>query len=310
MLVEPAGECPWLCFCTDGVGVSVLGLKQARQLRGRQRPPALAQMVQWRLEWLGAPRRQHLFRTCRGLLGFEPDRRVRHRWRSRHVARWGHGSSWKGWESLGDFCTDGVGVSSWASGRLDCFVVGNDRHLYHKWFSGSWSGWEDSRQRLFQPCRVSWGPNRIDVFAIGGDHAMWHRWWDGSSWKGWESLGGFCTDGVGVSSWASGRLDCFVVGNDRQLWHKWFSGSWSGWEALGGNLYSNPAAVSWGSNRIRCIRYRRRPPHVAQVVQLTKSLNGDTLRRPRVHCQRRHIASAYPRLARQPTASPPRWERL
>ena len=159
--------------------------------------------------------------------------------------------SWKGWESLGGFCTDGVGVSSWAPGRLDCFVVGNDRALWHKWYSNGWSNWESLGGKLYSnPAAVSWGPNRIDAFAIGGDHAMWHRWWDGSSWKGWESLGGFCTDGVGVSSWAPGRLDCFVVGNDRALWHKWYSNGWSNWESLGGKLYSNPAAVSWGPNRI------------------------------------------------------------
>ena len=93
--------------------------------------------------------------------------------------RWWDGAAWKGWESLGGFCTDGVGVSSWAPGRLDTFVVGNDRHLYHKWFSGSWSGWEDLGGNLYSnPAAVSWISNRIDVFAIGGDHAMWHRWYD------------------------------------------------------------------------------------------------------------------------------------
>jgi serine protease AprX len=160
-------------------------------------------------------------------------------------------ATWYGWESLGGFCTDGVGASSWSSGRLDTFVVGNDRQVYHKWFSGGWSGWGALGGNLYSsPAAVSWGPNRIDVFALGGDHAMWHRWWDGVSWKGWESLGGFCTDGVGVSSWAPGRLDCFVVGNDRQLYLKSFNGQWSGWQSLGGNLYSNPTAVSWGPNRI------------------------------------------------------------
>jgi hypothetical protein len=153
-------------------------------------------------------------------------------------------AAWHGWESLGGFCTDGVGVSSWAANRLDTFVVGNDRRLWHKWFSGGWSGWDSLGGNIYSnPAAVSWGPNRIDVFALGGDHAMWHRWWDGASWKGWESLGGFCTDGVGVSSWASGRLDCFVVGNDRHLYHKRFSGGWSGWEDLGGNIYSNTSAV-------------------------------------------------------------------
>ncbi len=161
--------------------------------------------------------------------------------------------SWQGWENLGGFCTDGVAVSSWAENRLDTFVVGNDRTLYHKWWAGAgWSDWETLGGGLYSaPAAVSWGPNRIDVFAIGGDHAMWHKWWDGSGWSGWESLGGFCTDGVAVSSWAENRLDCFVVGNDRNLHHKWWNGStWSDWENLGGNLYSAPAAVSWGPNRI------------------------------------------------------------
>lgn len=160
-------------------------------------------------------------------------------------------SAWHGWENLGGFCTDGVGVSSWAPGRLDCFVVGNNRQMYHKWYDQGWSGWENLGGNIYSnPAAVSWGPNRIDAFAIGSDRAMWHRWWDGSSWKGWESLGGFCTDGVGVSSWGPGRLDCFVVGNNRRLYHKWYSGGWSGWEDLGGSLYSNPTAVSWGPNRI------------------------------------------------------------
>ena len=162
-------------------------------------------------------------------------------------------SAWRGWAPLGGFCTDGVGVSSWGRNRLDTFVIGNDRALWHKWWNGSaWSGWESLGGRLYSnPAAVSWGPNRIDVFAIGGDHQMWHRWWDGAAWRGWEPLGGFCTDGVGVSSWGDNRLDCFVIGNDRALWHKWWNGSaWSGWESLGGHLYSNPAAVSWGPNRI------------------------------------------------------------
>nr|MDJ0593859.1 S8 family serine peptidase [Pleurocapsa sp. MO_226.B13] len=46
-----------------------------------------------------------------------------------------------------------------------------------------------------------------------------------SRWSSWENLGGFCTDGVAVSSWAANRLDCFVVGNNRALWHKWWDGS-------------------------------------------------------------------------------------
>ena len=83
---------------------------------------------------------------------------------------------------------------------------------------------------------------------------------------GRESLGGLCTDGVGVSSWAPGRLDRFVVGNDRQLWHKW--GQW--WlERLGslGRQYlfeSGRRLLGLTSDRRVCAR--RRPRHVAPMV--------------------------------------------
>ena len=59
------------------------------------------------------------------------------------------------------------------------FVVGTDRHLWHKWYSGGWSGWEDLGGNIYSnPAAVSWGSNRIDVFALGGDRAMWHRWYE------------------------------------------------------------------------------------------------------------------------------------
>ncbi len=162
-------------------------------------------------------------------------------------------AKWSRWQNLGGVCDGGVAVSSWAPNRLDCFVLGTDRALYHKWWNGaSWKGWERLGGECYSaPAAVSWGPNRIDAFVLGRDRAMYHKWWNGSSWKGWERLGGVCDGGVAVSSWAPNRLDCFVLGTDRALYHKWWNGSsWKGWERLGGECYSAPAAVSWGPNRI------------------------------------------------------------
>ncbi len=170
-------------------------------------------------------------------------------------AIYGGGSGWSGWEDLGGILTSGIGVSSWAANRLDCFVRGTDNAMWHKWWNGaSWSGWENLGGVLTSaPAAVSWGPNRIDTFVRGTDNAMWHKWWNGASWSGWENLGGVLTSGIGVSSWAANRLDCFVRGTDNAMWHKWWNGaSWSGWENLGGVLTSAPAAVSWGPNRIDC----------------------------------------------------------
>ncbi len=168
-------------------------------------------------------------------------------------ALYGSGKKWYGWENLGGILTSGIGVSSWAANRLDCFVRGTDNRMYHKWWNGSsWLGWENLGGILTSaPAAVSWGPNRIDTFVRGTDNRMYHKWWNGSSWLGWENLGGVLTSGIGVSSWATNRLDTFVRGTDNRMWHKWWNGSsWSGWENLGGILTSAPAAVSWGPNRI------------------------------------------------------------
>ena len=49
--------------------------------------------------------------------------------------KWWDGASWSGEEDLGGVLSSGVGVCSWASGRLDTFVEGTDSAMYHKWFS-------------------------------------------------------------------------------------------------------------------------------------------------------------------------------
>jgi hypothetical protein len=48
--------------------------------------------------------------------------------------KWWDGAAWSGEEDLGGVLSSGVGVSSWAAGRLDCFVEGTDSAMYHKWY--------------------------------------------------------------------------------------------------------------------------------------------------------------------------------
>lgn len=59
-------------------------------------------------------------------------------------------------------------VTSWGPNRLDAFVLGTDRALYHKWWNGS-----------------AWGP----------------------SVTGYENMGGTCTSVPQVCSWGANRLD-------------------------------------------------------------------------------------------------------
>jgi len=156
-------------------------------------------------------------------------------------------------------------VVSWDADRLDAFVIGTDRAMYHKWWDGS--AWGPSVQGyeymggvcLSAPEVASWAPGRLDAFVLGTDHAMYHKWWDGSAWgpgvTDWESLGGTCLETPKLVTWGPNRLDAFVVGTDHALYHKWWDGTaWGpsvdGYEYMGGTLAGRPEAVAWGSNRL------------------------------------------------------------
>jgi hypothetical protein len=96
------------------------------------------------------------------------------------------GGTWTGWTKLGGVFTGSPAVCSWAAGRLDVFVRGTNNHVMHRWYTGSWSGWQDVGGDLASgssPGCVSWGANRIDILIRGTDGELWHKYWDGSSWK-------------------------------------------------------------------------------------------------------------------------------
>jgi hypothetical protein len=52
---------------------------------------------------------------------------------------------------MGGICTDEPRVVSWDTNRLDVFVTGTDKQLYHKWWDGS-----------------AWGPSVTGYEALGG----------------------------------------------------------------------------------------------------------------------------------------------
>jgi hypothetical protein len=159
---------------------------------------------------------------------------------------------WSGWAPVSGPPPGASGppaVAAWGPGRLDLFVRGTDRHLWHAFRTpgAAWSGWEDLGGQLASaPAAVSWGPERVDVFAKGTDGALWHRWWGGTAWSGWESRGGQLASAPAVASWGAGRIDVVAVGSDAAIWHRWWGGSgWSGWESLGGVCTGDPAAGGW-----------------------------------------------------------------
>src|SRR5438105_867576 len=64
-------------------------------------------------------------------------------------------------------------VSSGPS-RLDAFIRGADRAMWHKWWNGStWTAWESLGGIVTSNvAAVSWAANRIDLVALGGDSGL------------------------------------------------------------------------------------------------------------------------------------------
>jgi Pregnancy-associated plasma protein-A/Repeat of unknown function (DUF346) len=156
-------------------------------------------------------------------------------------------------------------VVAWGANRLDVFVIGSNRALFHKWWNGSaWGPSVTGYEAMGGVCTsspqvVSWGPNRLDVFLTGTDSALYHKWWNGSAWgpsvTGYEAMGGVCIGEPRAVCWGPNRIDVFVVGTDRALYHKWWNGSaWgpslTGYERMGGGIVGQPEIVSWGPNRL------------------------------------------------------------
>ena len=153
-------------------------------------------------------------------------------------------------EATADGLTSDPTAVSWSSGRIDVFARGPDNALWHRWYAGSWSGWESLGGSLASgPDVASWGSGRLDVFVRGTDNTLQHKSYAGQ-WSDWESLGGGLTSDPSAVSWGPGRLDVFARGGDNALWHISYANAWSGWESLGGVLSSGPDVASWGSGRL------------------------------------------------------------
>ncbi|KAJ6087463.1 hypothetical protein N7467_006377 [Penicillium canescens] len=144
-------------------------------------------------------------------------------------------------------------------GLLDVFLLGDNNHIYHRWWDGQWQprdNWQDLGTGFdSSPTAVSWGPERFDIFTTR-DNIVCHRWFDAThnpQWSEWEFLGGMkFKNSPAVVSWATGRLDLFGIGTNNHIYHRWWDGQWQpqdNWQDLGTGFDSSPTAVSWGPER-------------------------------------------------------------
>jgi hypothetical protein len=148
-------------------------------------------------------------------------------------------------------------------GRLELFVIAEDRGLWHIWqtdWSNGWSGWDNRGapwgDPTWPPAAGQSGDGRDEVFVAAGDlfHMSQTAWSNG--WSTWDDLGSPTPGGLGGGFWApgvasnaDGRLMAFVA--DGSLWRveqtAWSNG-WSGWLPHGappaGSPVVSPVAAS------------------------------------------------------------------
>ena len=177
--------------------------------------------------------------------------------------------AWSEWESLGGALTSPPAAVSWGEGRIDVFVRGTDRALWHRWFTGGdWSRWESLGGVLnFGPAVSSWGSRRLDVFARGTDNTIFQRTFD-RGWGDWTSIAEAETTvglpGIAAVSSAPGKIDLFAWGathvNNQGvainfLLHKSYRNGWKNSHRIGlgsapPSLTTSLAVAAWREDRL------------------------------------------------------------
>jgi hypothetical protein len=150
-----------------------------------------------------------------------------------------------------------IGVSSWASNRIDVFVTGNNFQLYHRWWdqSSGWhppSSWEGNHGGCLKggPAAVSRTNDRIDVFGRDcATNQLLKRSWSGSQWLNWVPLGGCLRSAPAVTSSSSTRLDVFYRGCSDQVEWRFSNNSGASWSSpttVAGCTQTAPGAAVYG----------------------------------------------------------------
>ena len=161
---------------------------------------------------------------------------------------------WGAWASLGKppgpvFITTPL-VSANDDGRLEAFVIGSDRALWHIWQTAPgapWGGWASlggppTGNMVLYPFLRKNDDGRLEVFvtaeshsAVGVTGTLWHVWQvaPNSSWSPWASLAhppnSAAVGGPVVGRNADGRLEVFALDAPGALWHIWQTSAGHGW---------------------------------------------------------------------------------
>jgi hypothetical protein len=154
-------------------------------------------------------------------------------------------------------------VLSWNEHRIDLFVLGGDKAIWHQTFDNSyWLGWETFGGTFVSAPAVSAWPQRFDVFAIDESGVFEHRYCDalgtpacrGGNWSRWEVLDrpdvGMTGDPSAISA-SNGHFDLVVLGKNGSIYHRYWDAGWSPWKSLGGKLKTSPAITTTSAGQVQ-----------------------------------------------------------
>ena len=180
-----------------------------------------------------------------------------------HIWQTSVNGGWSSWTSHGAPPGTRVGglrqavIAPNSQGRLELFVLGDDKALWHIWQvapNGGWSNWAShgtppgTTFTFSGPAMAASADGRLELFICGDDDALWHIWQvaPGGGWSPWTSHGrppstnppfpGGVRNTPGLALNSAGRLELFVAGTNTELWHIWQTvpnQGWSGWLSHG-----------------------------------------------------------------------------
>jgi peptidoglycan/xylan/chitin deacetylase (PgdA/CDA1 family) len=125
-------------------------------------------------------------------------------------------------QRIAGFARSGPAAVSWDGRRIDLFVSGSDRALWHTWTTAdaqgrptSWAAWESLGGVLTTaPAVAASTAGTLLVSGRGTDDAVWVRAWDGAAWRPWTSLGGTATSAPAVDVVDAATYRTMVVGTN------------------------------------------------------------------------------------------------
>lgn len=164
------------------------------------------------------------------------------------------GSSWTGWNRIGDGVFDGSPTAAIHDGELQVGALSPSGRLYLNSYvnGGGWQGWHQPTEGQFQvgstPVIISNGVS-LNLYAVGqGAGRMWENVLT-TGWSGWRIVTtGMFAGSAAATKTADGALNLFAMSPGERVYTNRHGGTWSGWSDLGGAMVGRPATIEFGGD--------------------------------------------------------------